>query len=195
MRATGSHDVVFDNVPIEDADFTSRRSLKQNRKVMSSGGAWFPLLISAANLGVSESARDYAVNFVRTRNPGGRDTLANIPYVREQIGRIDSKLLAARALLLTSADDWEHNPPARDQLEPHIVAAKILATNTAIEVVEQAMRLVGGIALQRSEPLERYFRDVRSGIVNPPIEARGLELIARHALDGPTPGSLDFRVD
>ena len=195
MRATGSHDVVFDNVPIEDGDFTSRRSLEQNRGVMSSGGAWFPLLIGAANLGVSEAARDYVVNFVRNRNPGGRAALSTIPYVREQIGRIDSRLLAARALLLTTADDWEHHPPARDQLEPGIVAAKLLATNTAIEVVEAAMRLVGGVALQRSEPLERYFRDVRSGIVNPPIEARGLDLIARHALDGPEPGSLELRAD
>jgi alkylation response protein AidB-like acyl-CoA dehydrogenase len=190
MRATGSHDAVFDNVPIEDADFTGRRSLEANREVMSSGEGWFPLLIGAANLGVSEAARDYAVNFVRTRNPGGRAALSTIPYVREQIGRIDSKLLAARALLLTSADDCEHHPD-RVQLEPRIIAAKLLATNTAIEVVEQAMRLVGGVALQRSEPLERYFRDVRSGIVNPPIEARALDQIARHALDGLTPGILD----
>ena len=47
------------------------------------------------------------------------------------------------------------------------------------------MRVVGGVALHRSEPLERYFRDVRSGLVNPPIEARALEAIARAALDGP----------
>ncbi len=193
MRATGSHDVVFDNVPIEDGDFTSRRSLENNREVMSSGGAWFPLLIGAANLGVSEAARDYAVNYVRNRNPGGQAALASIPYVREQIGRIDSKLIAARTLLLTSASDWEQHPDLRTQLEPHVAAAKVLATNTAIEVVEAAMRLVGGVALQRSEPLERYFRDVRGGIVNPPIEARALDQIARAALDGPTPGSLDPR--
>ena len=42
-------------------------------------------------------------------------------------------------------------------LRPQIVAAKLLATKTAVEVVELAMRLVGGVALQRSELLERYF--------------------------------------
>jgi len=195
MRATGSHDVVFDRVPIEDGDLVSRRSLDRNREVMSSGGAWFPLLVGAANLGVSEAARDYAVDFVRNRDPGGRGRLATIPYVREQVGRIDSKLMTARTVLLTAAEDWEHHPTARAQLEPTVAAAKVLATNTAIEVVEAAMRLVGGVALQRSEPLERYFRDVRGGIVNPPIEARALEQIARAALDGDEPGSITPRLD
>ncbi|HEU0072527.1 MAG TPA: acyl-CoA dehydrogenase family protein, partial [Dehalococcoidia bacterium] len=78
---------------------------------------------------------------------------------------------------------------------PTVAAAKVLATNTAIEVVEAAMRLVGGVALQRSEPLERYFRDVRGGIINPPIEARALEQIARAALDGDEPGSITPRLD
>jgi alkylation response protein AidB-like acyl-CoA dehydrogenase len=50
-------------------------------------------------------------------------------------------------------------------------------------MVEIAMRIVGGVALHRSEPLERYFRDVRGGLVNPPIEARALEQIAASLLD------------
>ena len=195
MRATGSHDVVYEHVPIEDADILGRRSLEVNRDAMSGGGAWFPLLVGAANLGVSEAARDYAVRFARDRDPGGRGRLATIPYVREQIGRADAKLIAARNLLLTTAEDWEQRPAARPQLEPQVATAKLLATNTAIEVVEAAMRLVGGVALQRDQPLERYFRDVRGGLVNPPIDARALEQIARAALDGDEPGSIAPRLD
>ncbi len=195
MRATGSHDVVFEDVPVAAPDLIVRRSLAANRDAMSGGGAWFPLLVGAATLGVSEAARDYAVNFVRDRNPGGTGTLATIPYVREQIGRIDSKLIAARTMLFGAAADWERHPALREQLAPRVATAKVLTTNTAIEVTDLAMRLVGGVALQRSEPLERYFRDVRSGIVNPPIEARALEQIARRALDGTSPGSLDIQLD
>lgn len=195
MRATGSHDVVYDQVPIEDGDIVSRRSLEQNRDVMTGGGAWFPLLVGAANLGVSEAARDYAVRFARDRNPGGRGRLAEIPYVREQIARADTKLIAARNLLLTTSEDWEQHPGARSQLDSQVSTAKLLATNTAIEVVEIAMRLVGGVALQRNQPLERYFRDVRGGLVNPPIDARALENIAKVALDGDEPGAIAPRLD
>ena len=50
-------------------------------------------------------------------------------------------------------------------------------------MTDLAMRVVGGAGLERAHPLERYFRDVRTGLVNPPIEARALEQIAVTVLD------------
>src|SRR5690606_26279515 len=183
MRATGSHDVIFEDVPVDDADIVSRRAPGPGAG-MPSSGAWFPLLIAASSLGVAEAARDYAVDFARHRRPTGAPApIAKIPHVREEVGRMDAALLAARTLLLATAEDWQGHPGERPRLGPHVAAAKRLGTNTAVEVVEIAMRLVGGVALQRSQPLERYFRDVRSGLVNPPIEARALEVIAAAALD------------
>ncbi len=187
MRATGSHDVFFTDVPVTDDDVTSRRDPRAGGAGMATGGAWFPLLIGAASLGVATAARDYAVHFARTRQPtGAPHPIAQIPYVREQVGRMDAALLAARTLLRATAEDWDASPSAgRAALGAHVAAAKMLATNTAVEVAEIAMRLVGGVGLQRLEPLERYFRDVRTGLVNPPIEARALEAIAAAALDDP----------
>ncbi|MYE47229.1 MAG: acyl-CoA dehydrogenase, partial [Chloroflexi bacterium] len=110
---------------------------------------------------------------------------ATSPPFRLKWGRSHATVMAARALLLQAAEDWEQHPDKRAGMGPPVAAAKRLATNSAVEVVEIAMRIVGGVALYRSEPLERYFRDVRSGLVNPPIEARALETIARAALDDP----------
>ena len=45
------------------------------------------------------------------------------------------------------------------------------------------MRVVGGVSLQKSRPIERYYRDVRAGLHNPPLEDRALEQLARNALD------------
>ncbi|MDA1001961.1 MAG: acyl-CoA/acyl-ACP dehydrogenase [Chloroflexi bacterium] len=185
MRATGSHDVYFDDVPISDDEFTNRRDPRDRSVAPAAGAAWFPTLIGAASLGVAEAARDYTVHFARTRQPtGAPHPIAKIPAVREQIGRMDAALIAARTLLLATASDWDEHPEARVALGPQVAAAKRLATNAAVEIAEIAMRVVGGVALQRSEPLERYFRDVRSGLVNPPIDARALETIAAAALDG-----------
>ena len=184
MRASGSDDVHFDGVSVGDADFLSRSDPAARRE--AAPAAWFPILVGATSLGVAEAARDYAVRFARERRPlGAAGPIASIPHVREQIGRIDATVMAARALLLQTAEDWEQHPGDRGRMGPQIAATKRLATNSAVEVVEIAMRVVGGVALHRSEPLERYFRDVRSGLVNPPIEARALEAIARAALDGP----------
>ena len=184
MRASGSDDVHFDGVAVSEDDFLSRSSPGSRREATQN--AWFPILVGATSLGIAEAARDHAVRFARERQPlGDAAPIASIPHVREQIGRIDATVMAARALLLQAAEDWEQHPDKRAGMGPPVAAAKRLATNSAVEVVEIAMRIVGGVALYRSEPLERYFRDVRSGLVNPPIEARALETIARAALDDP----------
>jgi alkylation response protein AidB-like acyl-CoA dehydrogenase len=47
------------------------------------------------------------------------------------------------------------------------------------------MRVVGGVSLTRRRPIERYYRDVRAGLHNPPLEDRALEQLARVALDEP----------
>jgi alkylation response protein AidB-like acyl-CoA dehydrogenase len=180
--------MLFDAVEVTDDDFLQRRAPGQGRA--GSGGteeraeAWFPLMVAAANLGVAEAARDYTVQYARQRQPtGAPHPIAQIPHVREQIGRMQSALVAARVMLLTAAEDWELDPRPAAPTASQIPIAKRLATNTAVEVTDIAMRVVGGVALHRSEPLERYFRDVRSGLVNPPIEARALEQAAAPLLD------------
>jgi alkylation response protein AidB-like acyl-CoA dehydrogenase len=41
---------------------------------------------------------------------------------------------------------------------------------------------VGSVGLQRKHPLERYFRDARAGLGNPPMDDVALTLIGKHAL-------------
>ncbi len=185
MRSTGSHDMHFEGVVIAEGDLIARRNPKDP---LPDGRpeAWFPLMVAAANLGVAYAARDYAVRFAQTRQPTGAPApIAKIPHVREQVGRMEASLVAARTMLLTAAEDFQHHPEHDRELAAQIPVAKRLATEAAVEVTDLALRIVGGVGLQRSEPLERYFRDARSGLVNPPIEARALEQIAAHVLDRP----------
>ena len=64
-----------------------------------------------------------------------------------------------------------------------VAITKIDTINNCIEAVDLAMRVVGGVSLQKSRPIERYYRDVRAGLHNPPIEDRALEQLARSVLD------------
>jgi alkylation response protein AidB-like acyl-CoA dehydrogenase len=93
-------------------------------------------------------------------------------------------MLVARRTLFSCAEDWEDNPEERKNLLPEVSITKVRCIDTAIAVTDLAMRIVGGVGLERSRPLERYFRDVRSAIANPPIEARALEQLASHVLEG-----------
>ena len=185
LRSTGSHDVWFENVAVGEEDILIRQ--QPSRAGQRHGDfAWFALLVSAASLGVAEAARDYTVEFCRTRQPSGAPApIAAIPTVRAGVGEIDLRLIAARALLHETAAAWDAAADARAPLGPRVAATKLHICDTAVDVVDRCMRLVGGMSLQRSEPLERYYRDVRGPLHNPPITPRGLELIAAAALDDP----------
>ena len=185
MRASGSHDILFNDVLVTEEDFVSRSNLSSPTSKSPSGAAWFPLLLSAANLGIAHAASDYAVDFAVNRKPtGSADTISKIPHVREQVARMESMMLLARRSLFSCAEDWEGNPEERNNLLPEVSITKVRCIETAIAVTDLAMRIVGAVGLERNRPLERYFRDVRSAIANPPIEARALEQLASHILEG-----------
>ena len=186
MRASGSHDLVLEDVRLPAGRLLARRG---ERKAGRAGGVWFALGVAATTIGVAAAARDYAVAFARERRPGGGGAIAAIPGVRRRIARIDLLLQRSRALVADAARAWESRDAADDDagMAPadRVAAAKIDALDNCIEAVDLAMRVVGGVSLQKRRPIERYYRDVRAGLHNPPLEDRALEQLAASALDGP----------
>jgi len=180
MRATCSHTVVFEDVEVPaDAGLP---------RVPSSGDAvpyerGWSLAVAAVYVGVAEAARDFAVQFARNRKPtalGGK-SIASLPNIRERAGRLDLLLFQARGLLVSSARAWDAAPSL--DLDGALAATKVVTSNTALAVAEEAMRLVGGSSLDRSMSLERHYRDVRGGLHHPPQDDAALALLARQALD------------
>lgn len=62
-----------------------------------------------------------------------------------------------------------------------LAAVKYVATNSAIKVVDLAMRIAGGQSLRKEYPLERYYRDVRCGLHNPPADDITLKIFGDRA--------------
>jgi alkylation response protein AidB-like acyl-CoA dehydrogenase len=153
----------------------------------ASGMAWFALGLAATTLGVARAARDYAVAYARERTPNSNRTIKEYPGVRMRAARIDLLLQRGRAMPYDAARAWEtrDEADASGLLSPidRVAAAKIDTINACIEAVDLAMRIVGGVSLQKSRPIERYYRDVRTALHNPPLEDRALEQLARSALD------------
>ena len=59
---------------------------------------------------------------------------------------------------------------------------KVVATENAIRVVENAMRLVGGQSFLRGHILERLYRDARSGPFHPLTSDQTYEYLEKAAL-------------
>ena len=184
MRATGSHDLVLEGVRLPESRFLGYRNKGKPSPRGRAGGVWFALGVAATTTGVAAAARDYAVAFARERTPTGLRSIAELPGVRRRVARIDLLLQRNRALIADAASAWESGDdaggmPAADR----VAVAKVDVLNNAIEAVDEAMRVVGGVSLQKQRPIERYYRDVRAGLHNPPLEDRALEQLARRALD------------
>lgn len=178
MRATGSHDVVFDNAFVEE-----KYRLPDQKGLPAAAVSGWSLLSSGVYLGVAQAARDFTVEFAKNRVPSGLGKpIAELPNVQTRIAQIEVLLLQARDVLYTTAELWDSQPDKRPEIAWRFAAAKHIVTNNAIQVTDLALRIVGSVGLQRRHPLERYFRDVRAGLGNPPMDDVALTVIAKHAL-------------
>jgi alkylation response protein AidB-like acyl-CoA dehydrogenase len=179
MRATGSHDVVFENVFVPD-----RHRLPTAGGAPGSQVSGWALMGSAVYLGIAQAARDFAVNYAKSRVPSGLGKpIAELPNVQSRVAEMELLLLQARTLLYATAREWQAQPANRATMGWQFAAAKYTVTNHAIAITDQALRVVGSVGLQRQHPLERYFRDVRAGLGNPPMDDVALSLIGKHALE------------
>ncbi|WP_027092825.1 acyl-CoA dehydrogenase family protein [Cohnella thermotolerans] len=175
MRATGSHDVVLDGA------WTEKR-MRLSGQGEDDGGGWL-LHIPACYVGIALAARDFALDYARSYRPNHlSEPIASLPAVRQMFGEIEVELRTARSLLYAAADRWDREAANRPSMKPEFGLAKYVATNGAIRIVDLAMRIVGGASLSRKLPLERYYRDVRAGLHNPPMDSNVLQMLASSAL-------------
>ena len=178
MRSTGSHDLVLDGVFLP-----AERLMNKRGPSIRSGSSytWFALGLAATTVGVARAARDYAVAFASERTPNNNQTIKQYPGVRTRVARIDLLLQRSRALIVDAARAWESQSDVGMKPLDRVAVAKIDTLNNCIEVVDLAMRVVGGVSLLKSRPMERYYRDVRAALHNPPMEDRVLEQLAKSA--------------
>lgn len=177
MRGTGSHDVVLENVFVEEVKLVE---LPEKPTGQYSGWA---LHIPACYLGIAQAARDYAVSFANHHAPNSLNgPISQLPNVQQHLGEIDLKLTQARHLIYSVAEAYD-DKTRRDLLKDDVAVVKHTVTNTAIEVVDKAMRIVGAKSLGRKNPLQRYYRDVRAGLHNPPMDDMTIQRLAATAIE------------
>jgi alkylation response protein AidB-like acyl-CoA dehydrogenase len=187
MRATGSHDLVLRDVPLPADGLVQQFGRGVPSEGTAGRGTGWNLHIPAVYLGIAEAARDFAVGFAARHQPNSITTvIGELPAVQAHLGQMELELLAARTLLFALAQRWDEEPDRREALTAPVGGAKVFVVNTALDVVDRAMRVVGAASLFKSNPLERYYRDVRAGLHNPPMEDAALVQLARAALKAAT---------
>lgn len=178
MRGTRSDDIIFENVELPN------EALVENNKTAKNPlpKAWL-LHIPACYSGIALAARNYAIEFAKTYHPNSLPgPISEVPEVQRKIGEMELKLLQSRQFLYATADKWIRFPEKRSFMAGELGAVKHVTTNAANEVVDLAMRIVGARSLAKSNPLQQFYRDVRAGLHNPPMDDAVISLLAKQVL-------------
>ncbi|MBP1970697.1 alkylation response protein AidB-like acyl-CoA dehydrogenase [Virgibacillus natechei] len=166
MRGSGSHDLVLENVHV-DAD-----DLVENITPGNKDAAGWLLHIPACYLGIARAAQAYAVDFAASYSPNSIEgTISELPNVKQKLGEMELLLMESEHFLYSVARKWdESDDGTRQTMKPELGAVKLSVVNKAVEVVDLAMRVAGARSLSKQNPLQRYYRDVRAGLHNPPMD-------------------------
>ena len=161
MRATGSHEVIFENVrvPLDHAVDLQAPGPANGMDPVTS--VWMNVLLPSIYDGVARAARDWFVQWTAQRVPLSLNApLSSLDSFQQTVGRIDALLFNNRVLLDAGAAGHVSVAEA-----PTI---KYLVSRQAIEAVRLALEASSNPGLSRNNPLERHYRDVLCARIHTP---------------------------
>jgi alkylation response protein AidB-like acyl-CoA dehydrogenase len=166
LRASGSHDIVFDDVVFPLDHEIDVREPGDWRVPDFTQATVHAIFVAAIYDGVARAARDWLIEFLKNRVPSNLGaSLATLPRVQEVVGGIDARLAVNARLIESFARDFDDGVELSAS-ESNII--KLTVTNNAVAVVEDALSLTSNHGLTRANPLERHYRDVLCGRVHTP---------------------------
>jgi len=152
--------------------FLEEVKLPKKYMVISDGAmmtAVAKMILTAANggmgqtfVGLAQAAYDEALKYSKERIQGGvpifehkniKLQLFNM-FIQVEAARAYTRRMAAYNLAMTPNGSL-----------PHAIASKVLSTNTAYEVANEAITIFGGNGLSREYLIEKLFRDARASMI------------------------------
>ena len=128
----------------------------QGLEIVSDGFSWTAALIATACVGVMRAAFDYALAFAKTERRLGSAPVIEHQNVGYMLADIKMRIEAARYLTWKACHYLEQTGGRGEELA---IMAKVYCSELAVQVVYDAMRLVGVESYTKKTPLERLLRD------------------------------------
>ena len=113
-------------------------------------------IIGSFGVGAARAAMEYALDYAKKRKAFGM-ALNNYQAIQFKLAEMYQKVETARLLTWKSA--WESDQGRDATISASI--AKFYATETALEVANEALQIFGGFGYTKMFPIEKLLRDVR----------------------------------
>lgn len=181
MRASQSRTTVLDGAYAASDRIVRRLDPGPNADPFIFGiFANFELLLSAVYAGIGDRALDLAVAAARRRTSMKNEgrPLSQDPDIRWRIADAAIAQDAIFPQLLSLARDVDDRVDHGSLWYAKLSGLKVRATETAKEVVDQAVRVGGGSTYFAGSELGRLYRDVLAGIFHPPDDESAHSTVA-----------------
>ena len=154
IRGSSTCELVFENARIPAANLLGKEGGGFGLAMKTLDGG--RIGIAAQALGLAQGAIDETVAYVKERRQFGK-TIASFQNTQFQLADMQAKTDAVRLLVYRAA-------ASKDAKLPYGVEAamaKLIASETAMEVTTKAVQLHGGYGYTRDYPVERMMRDAK----------------------------------
>jgi len=165
MRGNSSRAVTLDGVRVP-ADRLLGHEGDQTWYVFEVVAPYFLTAMAGTYIGVAQAALDCTLQHLRERRHAhSGQALADVELLQHRVGQLWMQVEKSRLLLFHAARLGDLGSP---QALTAILSSKADAATTAVNVVNEAMTLGGGIAYRENSTLSRLLRDARAGHVMSP---------------------------
>lgn len=147
--------VMFDNVRVSAANRLGDEGV--GFKIAMAGLDGGRINIAACSMGGAQSALDKAVHYMTERKAFGKP-LSEFQALQFRIADLATELEAARLFLYAAAASYDRDDTDKTQ---RAAMAKRFVTDTAFEVANGSLQLLGGYGYLSEYGLEKIVRDLR----------------------------------
>jgi alkylation response protein AidB-like acyl-CoA dehydrogenase len=113
--------------------------------------------VAAQAVGIARAAYEYSLEYAKTREQFGRPIIQN-QGIAFQLADMKTKIDAARLLVWRAAWMGRNGVPFE---AGEGSMSKVYAAETAVEVTDKAIQILGGNGYTREFPVERWHRDAK----------------------------------
>lgn len=182
-NGTESCEVVLDGVRVPADRLLGGeegRGLQQVLSALETGR----INIAARSVGIAQAAYDAALSYSQQREAFGQ-TISEFQAIQLKLAWMATRLQSARLLTYWAASKMDRGE--RADLESGM--AKMQASETAMELALEAMRIHGGYGYSKEFEVERYYRDAPLMAIGEGTNDILAQVIAKALLKGEIPGA------
>src|SRR5581483_12029884 len=172
MHSSDTAELVFEDcrVPVsnligdEGDGFKNLMWVLQGERMIAAAGA----IVGAARV------FEYTMDYARERKAFGQ-AIASFQVIKHRLVDMGTKIASVQAFVYQTAKKWDDGEyPVRE-----ISQAKLLATQVAVEVADDAIQILGGHGYMREFPVERAWRNARLARIGAGTDEIMKEIIAK----------------